>query len=82
MKPPAGPLMEPLPPAERPRHPLPGPSDWSFELVEEYHRVIREIAARFGLDTYRHFAMRKATEASQIYPVFRDLFKKEGEQAA
>ncbi|HSW03736.1 YeaH/YhbH family protein [Aquabacterium sp.] len=24
-----------------------------------------------------HFAMRKATEASQIYPVFRDLFKKE-----
>jgi uncharacterized protein len=27
---------------------------------------------------HRHFAMRKATEASQIYPVFRDLFKKEG----
>ncbi|MBP6900433.1 MAG: YeaH/YhbH family protein [Burkholderiaceae bacterium] len=25
-----------------------------------------------------HFAMRKAVEASQIYPVFRDLFKKEG----
>ena len=29
-----------------------------------------------------HFAMRKATEASQIYPVFRDLFKKEGAAAA
>jgi uncharacterized sporulation protein YeaH/YhbH (DUF444 family) len=28
------------------------------------------------------FAMRKATEASQIYPVFRDLFKKEGAKAA
>jgi len=27
--------------------------------------------------THRHFAMRKAVEASQIYPVFRDLFKKE-----
>ena len=27
---------------------------------------------------HRHFAMRKATEVSQIYPVFRDLFKKEG----
>ncbi len=27
---------------------------------------------------HRHFAMRKAVEASQIYPVFRDLFKKEG----
>ena len=25
-----------------------------------------------------HFAMRKAVQASQIYPVFRDLFKKEG----
>ena len=27
--------------------------------------------------TCRHFAMRKAVQASQIYPVFRDLFKKE-----
>jgi uncharacterized sporulation protein YeaH/YhbH (DUF444 family) len=27
------------------------------------------------------FAIRKATEASQIYPVFRDLFKKEGARA-
>ena len=32
--------------------------------------------------THRHFAMRKAVEASQIYPVFRDLFRKEGAQAA
>jgi uncharacterized sporulation protein YeaH/YhbH (DUF444 family) len=29
-----------------------------------------------------HFAMRKATSADQIYPVFRELFKKEGAQAA
>jgi hypothetical protein len=28
-----------------------------------------------------NFAMRKATEASDIYPVFRDLFKKEGATA-
>jgi uncharacterized protein len=28
------------------------------------------------------FAMRKAVEASQIYPVFRDLFKKDGAKAA
>jgi uncharacterized protein len=33
------------------------------------------------LETQPHFAMRKATEASQIYPVFRDLFKKEGTAA-
>ncbi len=30
---------------------------------------------------HKHFAMRKATEPSQIYPVFRDLFKKEGAKA-
>jgi uncharacterized protein len=33
-------------------------------------------------ETHKHFAMRKAVEASQIYPVFRDLFKKEGAKAA
>ncbi len=31
---------------------------------------------------YKHFAMKKATSADQIYPVFRDLFKKEGAKAA
>ncbi len=30
---------------------------------------------------HKQFAMRKATAASQIYPVFRDLFKKEGVSA-
>ncbi len=34
------------------------------------------------LETQPHFAMRKATEANQIYPVFRDLFKKETAKAA
>jgi uncharacterized protein len=33
-------------------------------------------------EIHRHFAMRKATSADQIYPVFRDLFKKEGAKAA
>ncbi|KPF45754.1 hypothetical protein IP87_07580 [beta proteobacterium AAP121] len=33
-------------------------------------------------EAHRHFAMRKAVEASQIYPVFRDLFRKEGAKAA
>ena len=45
-------LNEPLQLAQRPGEPLPGPSDWSFELIETYHRIIRETAARFGLDTY------------------------------
>jgi uncharacterized protein len=31
--------------------------------------------------THRHFAMRKAVQANDIYPVFRDLFKKDGVEA-
>ncbi|MDZ5458153.1 SpoVR family protein [Azohydromonas lata] len=46
------PLREPLPLAARPREPLPGPSDWTFELIQQYHDVIRSTADRFGLDTY------------------------------
>jgi uncharacterized protein len=42
-------------------------------LWEEYNQL---------LESQPHFAMRKATSADQIYPVFRDLFKKEGAQAA
>lgn len=38
-------------------------------LWEEYVKLSEEVS---------HFAMRKATEAAQIYPVFRELFKKEG----
>ena len=45
-------LDQPLPLTERPGEPLPAPSDWSFELIERYHRIIRATAERFGLDTY------------------------------
>ena len=38
-------------------------------LWEEYTRV---------QETEPHFAMRKVGEASEIYPVFRDLFKARG----
>ena len=48
-------------------------ADEEQNLWEEYARL---------LEVNRHFAMRKATEASMIYPVFRDLFKKEGAKAA
>ncbi|TAL74040.1 MAG: SpoVR family protein [Rhodanobacter sp.] len=43
---------EPLPAGERPAQPLPDPSDWTFDLIERYHKVIAETARRFGLDTY------------------------------
>lgn len=38
-------------------------------LWEEYSQLV---------PLYPHFAMRKVSEAGEIYPVFRDLFKKEG----
>ncbi len=38
-------------------------------LWDEYTRLQKN---------HPHFAMRKVTQASQIYPVFRELFKKEG----
>jgi stage V sporulation protein R len=31
---------------------LPSPSDWTFELIDQYHDVIRRTAESYGLDTY------------------------------
>ncbi len=42
----------PKPPPVRAASHLPAPSDWSFDLIEEYHRVIRQTAERFNIDTY------------------------------
>jgi len=50
------------------------------QVAEEEQNLWTEYAQI--METHRHFAMRKAVEANQIYPVFRDLFKKEGAQAA
>ena len=46
------PLTKPLPPGPRPAEPLPAPSDWTFELLEQYHTAVRRTAERFCLDTY------------------------------
>jgi uncharacterized sporulation protein YeaH/YhbH (DUF444 family) len=32
-------------------------------------------------EAHKNFAMRKVADAQDIYPVFRDLFKKEGAPA-
>ncbi len=50
------------------------------QVAEEEQNLWDEYAQL--LEVHRHFAMRKAVQASQIYPVFRDLFKKEGAKAA
>ena len=34
------------------RQALPSPSEWSFELIEQYHREIARVAADYRLDTY------------------------------
>ena len=46
------------------------------QVAEEEQNLWDEYAQLAGQN--KTFAMRKVTEASQIYPVFRDLFKKEG----
>ena len=45
-------------------------ADEEQNLWEEYATLLPDCA---------NFAMRKATEPAQIYPVFRDLFKKEAQ---
>ena len=54
---------------------------FAYVQVAEEEQNLWEEYTHVG-EVHRHFAMRKATEASQIYPVFRDLFKKEGAKAA
>jgi len=50
------------------------------QVAEEEQNLWTEYAQVLG--QHRHFAMRKAVTAAAIYPVFRDLFKKEGAKAA
>ncbi|MBS0344535.1 MAG: hypothetical protein JSS56_28865, partial [Proteobacteria bacterium] len=35
----------------RTREPLPSPSDWTFELIEQYHGEIARVARSYKLDT-------------------------------
>ena len=50
---------------------------FAYVQVAEEEQNLWEEYARLQ-NTERGFAMRKVTEAGQIYPVFRDLFKAEG----
>ncbi len=53
---------------------------FAYVQVAEEEQNLWEEYARLQT-TERAFAMRKVTEAGQIYPVFRDLFKSEGAAA-
>ena len=56
---------------------LPACRYFAYVQVAEEEQNLWEEYARLQ-ESHSHFAMRKVTEASQIYPVFRELFKKEG----
>jgi uncharacterized sporulation protein YeaH/YhbH (DUF444 family) len=49
--------------------------------VAEPEQNLWDEYSKLAESTGPYFAMRKVTSASQIYPVFRDLFKKEGTPA-
>ena len=50
---------------------------FAYVQVAEEEQNLWEEYARLQ-ETQAHFAMRKVTQAGQIYPVFRELFKSEG----
>ena len=54
---------------------------YAYVQVAEPEQNLWDEYSRLAEVSGSHFAMRKAIEASQIYPVFRDLFKKEGAHA-
>jgi len=56
---------------------LPACRYYAYVQVAEEEQNLWEEYARIT-ETNKHFAMRKAISADQIYPVFRDLFKKAG----
>ncbi|MEK8031044.1 YeaH/YhbH family protein [Ideonella sp. DXS29W] len=56
---------------------LPACRYYAYVQVAEEEQNLWEEYARLA-ETHKQFAMRKAVDAAQIYPVFRDLFKKEG----
>jgi uncharacterized protein len=56
---------------------LPACRYFAYVQVAEEEQNLWEEYTRLQI-SHPHFAMRKVTEAGQIYPVFRELFKKEG----
>jgi uncharacterized sporulation protein YeaH/YhbH (DUF444 family) len=56
---------------------LPACRYYAYVQVAEEEQNLWEEYARLT-ETHKQFAMRKAISADQIYPVFRDLFKKQG----
>jgi uncharacterized protein len=56
---------------------LPACRYYAYVQVAEEEQNLWDEYSRLA-ETHQNFAMRKAVEASEIYPVFRDLFKKEG----
>ncbi len=54
---------------------------FAYVQVAEEEQNLWDEYAQLAADNGKVFAMRKVTDAANIYPVFRDLFKKEGAPA-
>ncbi len=54
---------------------------FAYVQVAEEEQNLWEEYSSLAAESSKNFAVRKATDASQIYPVFRELFKKEGSAA-
>ena len=54
---------------------------FAYVQVAEPEQNLWDEYTRLSETSGPHFAMRKVTSADQIYPVFRELFKKEGAAA-
>ena len=60
-----------LPAGKRPAHPLPDPSDWTFELIERYHAAIAATAERFGVSASKKRSMQQQLAAGRVdYTIF------------
>ena len=55
----------------------PLPTAMAGQIESDLWKAYKTVAEK-----HRHFAMRKVRHRREIYPVFRDLFKKESAKAA
>ena len=64
----------------RPGQPLPSPNDWTFELIEDYHAVIKQTADRFGLDVALQWVPAIGAAAALVFLIGRRTYARDLER--